>query len=88
MRSRRMSRNRYWRRVPSATVSVRSEIGNGGASAAFRTSTTQSWISMPPVGSLSLTFSAGRAATVPVTRTTNSARTSTVLSTTHWVTPV
>jgi hypothetical protein len=37
---------------------------------------------------LSFTFSAGRAATVPVTRTTYSLRTSTALSTTHWVTPV
>ena len=38
--------------------------------------------------SRSLTFSCGRAATMPVTRTTYSARTSTELSTTHWVTPV
>ena len=56
----------------SATWSARSLIGNGGASAALSTSTVQSCSSMPPVGSLSLTFSGGRRATVPVTRTTYS----------------
>ena len=52
------------------------------------TSTAASTISTWPVGRPSLIVPSGRAATVPVTLITYSLRTSTVLSTTHWMIPL
>ncbi|CAM5671607.1 hypothetical protein SCYAM73S_08644 [Streptomyces cyaneofuscatus] len=69
MRSRRRSRKRYSRRRSSLTPSsVLIVKGSGPASPSTSTSVTS--ISISPVGSSGLTFSAPRADTLPSIRTT------------------
>ena len=85
--SRRISRYRYFSRIISSTSSARASTGNGGGSAEFKISTTQSPISTMPVVREELIVPSGRARTTPVTRMTYSLRTSTSLSTTHCMIP-
>ncbi|CAM5591357.1 hypothetical protein STANM309S_00517 [Streptomyces tanashiensis] len=69
MRSRRRSRKRYSRRRSSLTPSSALMV-KGICLAAPRTSTSRASISISPVGSSGLTFSAPRETTLPSTRTT------------------
>ena len=62
-------------------------MGNGGGVATRRTSTSQSPISILPVGSESLTVPSGRSRTTPLIRSTYSLRTSTSSLITHCTMP-
>ena len=68
-----MSRYRYLSRTSSLT-SAEPSTGNGSGSASLSTSTSSATTSISPVGSSGFSFPAGRARTVPVTSTQNSAR--------------
>src|SRR5271169_4490260 len=67
-----MSRYRYLSRTSSLT-SAEPSTGNGSGSAWLSTSTSSTTTSISPVGSSGFSFPAGRARTVPVTSTQNSA---------------
>jgi len=68
-----MSRYRYLRRTSSLTLTSPS-TGNGSGSASDSTSTTSAATSIAPVGISAFSFPAGRARTLPVTRTQDSGR--------------